>query len=123
MILSGIADHRTLEGISLALGEYDRQLVSHSKQLSRTGLLGPATHAAPGRDRRAAPRPRPPAQRRQMGPAAPHPLAPSRALARRRRHPTPTASSTRGAPAAAALAACAPARHPPSSRSWSRQGP
>jgi hypothetical protein len=44
-ILSGIADPRTLEAISLALGEYDRRLVSHSKQLSRTGILSPATHS------------------------------------------------------------------------------
>lgn len=30
LILSGIADSKTLESISLALGEYDRQLVSKS---------------------------------------------------------------------------------------------
>jgi type IV secretion system protein VirD4 len=30
LILSGIADTRTLEAISLALGEYDRRLVSHN---------------------------------------------------------------------------------------------
>jgi hypothetical protein len=30
LILTGIADPRTLEAISLALGEYDRQLVSHT---------------------------------------------------------------------------------------------
>jgi len=43
VILSGIADPRTLEGISLALGEYDRQLVSHTIGLSHTGLTGPGT--------------------------------------------------------------------------------
>jgi type IV secretion system protein VirD4 len=31
LILTGIADTRTLEGISLALGEYDRDTVSHSR--------------------------------------------------------------------------------------------
>ena len=30
LILTGIADSRTLENISLALGEYDRQLASHT---------------------------------------------------------------------------------------------
>ncbi len=43
VILSGIADPRTLEGISLALGEYDRQLVSHTVGLSHTGMTGPGT--------------------------------------------------------------------------------
>jgi type IV secretion system protein VirD4 len=42
LILSGIADSRTLESISLALGEYDRQLVSHTVGRSRQdGLLPP----------------------------------------------------------------------------------
>ncbi len=43
VILSGIADPKTLEGISLALGEYDRQLVSHTVGLSHTGLTAPST--------------------------------------------------------------------------------
>jgi type IV secretory pathway TraG/TraD family ATPase VirD4 len=34
LILKGIADAKTLEGISLALGEYDRRLVSASKGMS-----------------------------------------------------------------------------------------
>jgi type IV secretion system protein VirD4 len=42
LILSGIADSRTLEAISLALGEYDRQLVSHTLGRSRPdGLFLP----------------------------------------------------------------------------------
>ena len=42
LILSGIADSRTLDAISLALGEYDRQLVSHTIGRSRQeGLLPP----------------------------------------------------------------------------------
>lgn len=36
LILTGIADPRTLEAISLALGEYDRQLVSHTLSRSET---------------------------------------------------------------------------------------
>ena len=36
LILTGIADSRTLEAISLALGEYDRQLVSHTLGRSRS---------------------------------------------------------------------------------------
>ena len=36
LILTGIADSRTLEAISLALGEYDRQLVSYTLGRSRT---------------------------------------------------------------------------------------
>ena len=36
LILTGVADSRTLEAISLALGEYDRQLVSHTLGRSRT---------------------------------------------------------------------------------------
>jgi type IV secretion system protein VirD4 len=45
LILSGIADSRTLEAISLALGEYDRQLVSHTLGRSQSGGLfpGPGT--------------------------------------------------------------------------------
>jgi len=43
VILSGIADPKTLEGISLALGEYDRQLVSHTVGLSHTGMTAPST--------------------------------------------------------------------------------
>jgi type IV secretory pathway TraG/TraD family ATPase VirD4 len=42
LILSGIADSRTLEAVSLVLGEYDRQLVSHTLGRSRQdGLLPP----------------------------------------------------------------------------------
>jgi type IV secretion system protein VirD4 len=36
LVLSGIADSRTLEAISLALGEYDRRLVSHTVSHSET---------------------------------------------------------------------------------------
>ena len=36
LVLSGIADSRTLESISLALGEYDRRLVSHTISRSET---------------------------------------------------------------------------------------
>jgi len=36
LILTGIADNRTLEAISLALGEYDRQLVSYTLGRSRS---------------------------------------------------------------------------------------
>ncbi len=36
LVLSGIADTRTLEAISLALGEYDRRLVSHTITHSET---------------------------------------------------------------------------------------
>ena len=36
VVLSGIGDSRTLEGISLALGEYDRKVVSSSKGTSES---------------------------------------------------------------------------------------
>ncbi len=36
LVLNGIADSKTLEAISLALGEYDRQLVSHTLGRSQT---------------------------------------------------------------------------------------
>jgi type IV secretion system protein VirD4 len=42
LILPGIADTRTLEAISLALGEYDRQLVSHTQGRSQPEKLIPA---------------------------------------------------------------------------------
>jgi type IV secretion system protein VirD4 len=42
LILSGVADSRTLEAISLALGEYDRQLISHTLGRSRQDGLFPA---------------------------------------------------------------------------------
>jgi len=41
LIFSGIADSRTLEAISLALGEYDRRLVSHTLGRSRQDGLFP----------------------------------------------------------------------------------
>jgi type IV secretory pathway TraG/TraD family ATPase VirD4 len=41
LILSGIADSRTLEAISLALGEYDRRLVSYSVGRSHSEKLLP----------------------------------------------------------------------------------
>jgi type IV secretion system protein VirD4 len=42
LVLSGIADAKTLEGISMALGEYDRRLVSSSRGMSEhTEWLGP----------------------------------------------------------------------------------
>jgi type IV secretory pathway TraG/TraD family ATPase VirD4 len=45
LILNGIADGKTLEGISLALGEYDRRLVSASRGMSEhTEWLGPNDH-------------------------------------------------------------------------------
>ncbi len=45
LILSGIADSRTLEAISLALGEYDRKLVSYTLGRTRSEKLlpGPGT--------------------------------------------------------------------------------
>ena len=45
LILSGIADSRTLEAVSLALGEYDRRLVSYTLGRSRSEKLlpGPGT--------------------------------------------------------------------------------
>jgi len=42
LILSGIADSRTLEAISLALGEYDRRLVSYTLGRSRQDRLLPS---------------------------------------------------------------------------------
>jgi len=39
LILNGVADSRTLEALSLALGEYDRQLVSHTLGRSRSEQL------------------------------------------------------------------------------------
>jgi type IV secretory pathway TraG/TraD family ATPase VirD4 len=47
LILSGIADSRTLEAISLALGEYDRQLVSYTLGRSQSERLlpGPGTRS------------------------------------------------------------------------------
>ncbi len=41
LILSGIADSRTLEAISLALGEYDRRLVSYTVGRSQSERLLP----------------------------------------------------------------------------------
>ena len=41
LVLTGVADGRTLEAISLALGEYDRQLVSYTLGRSRTERLFP----------------------------------------------------------------------------------
>lgn len=41
LILNGIADTRTLEAISLALGEYDRHLISHTHTLTETDHLLP----------------------------------------------------------------------------------
>jgi len=41
LILNGVADGRTLEAISLALGEYDRQLVSHTLGRSQDERLLP----------------------------------------------------------------------------------
>jgi type IV secretion system protein VirD4 len=48
LILDGIADTRTLEAISLTLGEYDRRVVSHNVGRSSSEKLwapGPATHS------------------------------------------------------------------------------
>lgn len=50
LILTGIADSRTLEAISLALDEYDRQLVSYTLGRSRTDGFpprAPAQRASP----------------------------------------------------------------------------
>jgi type IV secretion system protein VirD4 len=41
LVLDGIADRRTLEALSLSLGEYDRQVVSHSIGRNRSQLLFP----------------------------------------------------------------------------------
>ncbi|MGP0100881.1 MAG: type IV secretory system conjugative DNA transfer family protein [Solirubrobacteraceae bacterium] len=45
LILTGIADPRTLEAISLALGEYDRQLISYTRGRNQSEKLlpGPGT--------------------------------------------------------------------------------
>ncbi len=41
LILRGIGDSRTLEAVSLSLGEYDRHLVSHNESVSvKAGWLG-----------------------------------------------------------------------------------
>jgi type IV secretion system protein VirD4 len=47
LILTGIADPHTLETISLALGEYDRQLISHTHARSQSEKLlpPPGTHS------------------------------------------------------------------------------
>jgi type IV secretion system protein VirD4 len=48
LILTGIADARTLENLSLALGEYDRKLVSHTigrSQSEKVLLPGPGTRS------------------------------------------------------------------------------
>jgi type IV secretory pathway TraG/TraD family ATPase VirD4 len=39
LVLDGIADRRTLEALSLSLGEYDRQVVSHSIGRNRSQLV------------------------------------------------------------------------------------
>ena len=45
LVLNGIADSRTLESISLALGEYDRELVSTSSGTTESGeWLTPPGH-------------------------------------------------------------------------------
>ena len=41
LILPGIADPRTLESISVALGEYDRQMVATTRTRARVGILDP----------------------------------------------------------------------------------
>jgi type IV secretory pathway TraG/TraD family ATPase VirD4 len=41
LILTGIADPKTLEAISLALGEYDRHLISHTHSLTEADRLLP----------------------------------------------------------------------------------
>jgi len=52
LILPGIAEQRTLESISTALGEYDRLMVSTTRTRARGGLLdqpGPSPTAHEGR--------------------------------------------------------------------------
>jgi type IV secretory pathway TraG/TraD family ATPase VirD4 len=44
LVLSGIGDPRTLEGISLALGEYDRQVVSSTLGKSESDKFGDPHH-------------------------------------------------------------------------------
>jgi len=52
LILPGIADQRTLESISTALGEYDRQMVSTTRTRPSNSLLGsPNPHAHPQQSR------------------------------------------------------------------------
>ena len=48
LLLRGIADHKTLDSVSAMLGEYDRQVVSHTQ--ARSGLVGGVLGAmlAPG---------------------------------------------------------------------------
>ncbi len=41
LILPGIADSRTLESVSTALGEYDRQMISHTQTRSTGSILAP----------------------------------------------------------------------------------
>lgn len=95
LILSGIADSRMLEAISLALGEYDRRLVSYTVGRSQSEKLLPPPrqrlrerdlpHAAPPHassrgSRAAAERTRPAAPRNPLGAGAAYAVAPNRAL-------------------------------------------
>ncbi len=97
LILTGIADSRTLEAISLALGEYDRKLVSYTLGRSRSELLrAPSNHRerhlphpappdpATRGNRTAAERPRTPVARDPLGTAAADALVSDRALGERR---------------------------------------
>ena len=50
LILPGIADHKTLESISTALGEYDRRVISHTTpQVSFLDALSTRGHQRPHR--------------------------------------------------------------------------
>jgi len=55
LLLSGIADHATLEAVSVALGEYDRQMVSHTRPhgagvfSAAAAATGFGSHPAPAR--------------------------------------------------------------------------
>ena len=48
LILPGVADPKTIEGISLALGEYDRQIISSTETRPPATLFGPHSHAHRG---------------------------------------------------------------------------
>ena len=93
VVLNGIGDSRTLESISMTLGEYDRDTVAHSLGRSdpqewfatttqRHRRLPNPTPTSPhtGRDRTPPRRPRTAAARRRLAAARPHALAPKRAM-------------------------------------------
>ena len=111
LVLPGISDPRTLEALSLVLGEIDRPMPTHSTGISTstTGWLSPTTRTrqpqrrlhrraptppAARRDRRHQPRKRAPRHRRPPPPAPTHALPRNRAVAH---HHTRGARVTNGA--------------------------